>query len=151
MRTIVIQTPEDLHTLRPTELLATWVQLSKQLKFIKNLESVGRALCIQRLYPENFKAQSELNLGNGYSLVAVKKLNYKLQADDLQVEEVIEAMCQVHEHGLEIAERLFKKKYSLDVEEYTNLPIDLKDIVNIIVSIEDATPTLTLKEPKVKR
>jgi hypothetical protein len=114
---LMIQAPEDLHVLQPTELLATWAHLSKQLKFIKNLENVGRTLCIQRFYPENFKASSELNLGNGYSLVAVKRLNYKIDADIDQVEEIIEAMCLVHDQGAQIAGRLFKKKYALDTEE----------------------------------
>jgi len=147
----VIQTPEDLHTLPPTELLATWVQLSKQLKFVKNLESVGRTLCIQRFYSENFEGSNELNLGNGFSLVAVRKMNYKIEADIEEVEQIIEAMCQVHDNGAEIAARLFKKKYSIDEKEYHSLPLELMNIVNTIVSIEDATPTLTLKEPKVKR
>lgn len=159
----MITSPEDLLKLDDTALLATWVSLDEQLKKLKNLENVSRTLCIDKFYPKykenvNTSAQEiiregtfELNVGGGYSLVAVKKLGYKLDAEESDIDHLKECMCMASEQGRDLSEKVFKKKYVLDVKEYHTLPKYLKELVDNVIVIDDAKATLTLKKLKERK
>jgi hypothetical protein len=149
----MLQSPEELMKLDNNTLLATWVELGKQQKHLKLLEMCARTLCVDRFFnSEMKKGKEELNVGSGYTLIATKKLTYKLNSKDRAlVEETIEALKTMSEEGRQLAEKLFKLTYSLDSEVYNELNDVYKNMLKSIVTIDDATPTLTLKEPKVAK
>ena len=150
------------------ELLVQWDIAKQRLDAAKAAEMDLRKQCFALGFGANAQdGTNTLELGNGYELKGVKKLNYKLVAPvDYKgtvidaVDDCVSRMCQISNEGSFIADRIFKYSVDLSKTEYNALEIDattdetkrkLLAEVNKVIEINEGAPTLTIKEPKGKK
>lgn len=142
----ISMTPEYLATLSNNDLLAAWNTLKTQLDNMKNLELFARNLCVDKFSnPAIFEGTSSTDIGNGYKLVIIKKLNYKLSSNGEAVNNVKDLMKQ---QGIDFG-RFFKSKEELVVKEYKDTTDVNRGVLSSIVTISPATPFLEIKAPKI--
>lgn len=150
-----------LDAMSQDELLILWNDKKKALEYAKNDEMTMRKYIVGRAFPNATEGVNNLNLGNGYTLKAGVKFNYKL-ADNKVVESCLDRIALTGNIGPFIAERLVSWTPNFLKTEYTNLQEQAKDgdktaidILKIIndemLTIDKAAPTLEIKEPKSKK
>lgn len=114
----------------------------------RNLRSQVMAIC----FPNAKVGTNNLELGRGYTLKAVKKLNYKLDNDT--VDAAIEKVEALGNEGAFLAERLVKFKPELSVSEYNKLDaanpthVKIKALIDDVLTISDGSPTMEVVKPK---
>ncbi len=155
--TSAIQTPYD--ALDQDALLILHKQMQDDLVVLKEKELELRKYIVNRAFPQKEEGTNTLELGNGYELKAVVKYNYKL-ADNDTVEKTLQEIAAIGNEGSFIADRLVSWTPNFLKTEYTKLQEDAgtgdetaKKILKLtekMLTINDAAPTLTIKEPKVK-
>lgn len=142
-------------------LLNQWLSAQQALAKAKDDEMKLRkqivADIIQAKPGEKGTRNFELNAG--YKLKAVLKLNYKLDKDG--IDPALDRIEAMGEEGKFIAERLVKWQPDLSVSEYNTLAERAKGgdkiaksimaELNKVLTIEDASPSLELVEPKAKK
>jgi hypothetical protein len=141
------------------QCLLHWQQLKEQLTKIKEDEMEFRKYIVSRAFPQADEGTNTLELGNGYGLKAVVKYNYKLM-DNKVVREGLNRIAALGNRGTFIAERIVKwtpdfvkSEYNTISEEADNGSGEARAIlkeINSFLIIEDAAPTLEIKEPKKK-
>lgn len=138
------------------QILLEWDRRKKALDAAKEGELAIRKAIAAREFPNPKKGTNNLELGNGYTLKLVHKVNYNLAPDNAKVEEVQEAIEKVGNEGKFLADRLITWKPTLSVSEYGKLDLEdpthrkIKELVDSVVTMTDATPSLEIKEPKSK-
>jgi hypothetical protein len=145
-------------------LIKNWMQAQATLKTAKEIEMELRQQVSEMLFPEKVKGTQRYELGGGYFVKLVHKLNYKLGNSELkdkegnkvkvqqQVEAVMEAIEKCGNEGAFLVDRLIKTEYKLAEGEYTKLDdgSPIKKLINSILVTSDASPTITLEEPDAK-
>jgi hypothetical protein len=145
-------------------LIKNWMQASATLKAAKETEMELRNQVSEMLFPEKVKGTQRYELGGGYFVKLVHKLNYKLGNSELkdkegnkikvqqQVEAVMEAIEKCGNEGAFLVDRLIKTEYKLAEGEYTKLDdgSPIKKLINSILVTSDAAPSITLEEPDAK-
>ena len=91
-----------------------------------------------------------VELGGGYKLKAVFKINYSLDNTNEGVDKALTKIEKTGTEGKFIAERLVKWKPELSLSEYKQLPQKFKDIIDDVLKASEGTPSLELVEPKSK-
>jgi hypothetical protein len=149
------------------EALLTWDAAKKSLELAKEAEMEARKVAFGLGFGTDAKeGTNTLELGNGYALKGVKKLNYKLKAPEGYkgttvdaIDDTTEAFARISNEGEFIAERLFKYSVEMSVTEYRKLveeadysPVKkaLLTELNKVLEISEGAPTLEIKEPKKK-
>lgn len=142
------------------QLLMEHRKLQNDLATLKAKELDLRKYIVNRAFPQKEEGTNTKELGNGYELKAVIKYNYKL-ADNDTVDKTLQEIAATGNQGSFIADRLVSWKPSFLLTEYRNLQEEAdkgsdeaKKILKIcdkMLTIEDAAPTLSIKEPKVKK
>jgi hypothetical protein len=141
------------------QLLVKHLELKQDLEKLKEAEMELRKYIVNRAFPEKKEGTNTLDLGNGYSLKAGIKYNYKL-LDNETVEKTLDAIAAIGNEGSFIAERLVSWTPSFLLTEYRKLQEEAEKSavakailskVNEMLVITDAAPTLELKEPKAKK
>jgi hypothetical protein len=131
------------------KLIVAWKTAKEELAIAKVAESQLRKLVIETLFPTHKEEGTEnFELGNGYKVKAVFKQTYSLSADD--VVGCLEQMAELDEAGKVYAERLVKFKPELSTSEYKKLPEPYKALIDLILTVKPASPSLELVEPKAK-
>lgn len=120
------------------------------------------------LFPTPKKGTQRFNLGDGYAVKLVYKLNFKLgdaertnAAGDkipvnVQVEELMDEIEKLGNEGAFLVDRLIKTKYELSESEYAKLDESnpthkaIKAMIDKLLTITPATPALEFEEPKPK-
>jgi hypothetical protein len=159
-------TPEQMKSLNPwdamsqDELLLLHMDLKKAIEDAKEKELELRKYIVKRAFPKASEGMNTQELGNGYQLKAQVKYNYTL-AENKTVEECLDKIAALGNEGTFIADRLVSWKPSFLLTEYRELiklsnegskfANDVLVIVNQMLTISEATPTLEIKEPKVKK
>lgn len=153
------QSANPLDALSQDQLLMKHVALKQALEQAKEAEMDLRKYIVNRAFPQKQEGTNTLELGNGYELKATVKFNYKL-ADNDTVEKTLDAIAATGNQGSFIAERLVGWTPNFHLTEYRKLQEDaaisaeakaILELVNVMLTITDAAPTLTVKEPKVKQ
>lgn len=117
-----------------------------------------RKYIVDRAFPQKEEGTNTLELGNGYQLKATIKRNYKL-AENPIVEKCLDAVAKIGNQGAFIADRLVSWTPNFLLTEYRKLEEEAttseeaKAILKAIepmLTITEAAPTLTIKEPKKK-
>ena len=150
-----------LDALSKDELLMQWTKLKQSLASAKEAEMTMRKYIVSRAFPDAEEGTNKQELGNGYTLKAGVKFNYKL-ADNKIVENCLDRIAMIGNQGSFIAERLVSWSPSFLLTEYRNLQeqaedkdptaIEILKIVNQeMLTIEQAAPTLEIIEPKVNK
>jgi len=119
-----------------------------------------RKYIVGRSFPKKIEGTNTKELGNGYQLKASIKYNYNL-ADNDTVEEKLNKISSLGNMGPFIADRLVSWKPSFLLTEYRQLCEDeakgdkfaksVLNIVNEMLTITEAAPSLEIKEPKGKK
>ena len=149
--------PRD--TMSRDECLLAWQKIKDQITTLKEQEQEFRKYIVKRAFPDAKEGMNNQDLGNGYQLKAGVKFNYNL--DQTKVENCLDRIAKIGNQGEFIADRLVKVTYSFLLTEYRNLQEQEKDgskdakeilaIVNEMLTVDDAMPTLEIKEPKAKK
>jgi len=130
------------------KLILAWKTAKEELAIAKVAESQLRKLVIESLFPAHKNEGTENHdLGNGYKIKAVFKQTYTLSADD--VSGCLEQMAELDEAGKIFAECLVKFKPELVISEYKKLPEPYKALIDLILTVTPASPSLELIEPKI--
>jgi hypothetical protein len=151
-----------------TEKAGFWVGFKKQLESVKDQEMALRKELSRILFPTPKKGTQRYDFGSGYFIKLQYKLNHKLCVEKkidetsgaeisksdqvIDVQNKIEALGQ---RGKFLSERLFKWTPELVVKEYESLDISdpiekqIKLLIEEILTIEEASPTLEAEEPKL--
>jgi|WetSurMetagenome_2_1015567.scaffolds.fasta_scaffold128748_2 hypothetical protein len=151
---------KEWQTKRDT-LIKNWMQAAAALKAAKENEMELRQQVSEMLFPEKIKGTQRYELGGGYFVKLVHKLNYKLGNSELkdkegnkvkvqqQVEAVMEAIEKCGNEGAFLVDRLIKTEYKLAEGEYTKLDDGslIKKLINSILVTSDAAPSLELESP----
>ncbi len=147
-----------LDKLSQDELLVLWDQRKKVLAQAKEQEMDLRKYIVSRAFPQAEEGTNTIELGAGYELKAVVKYNYSLKDNDI-VEKTLDKIAKIGNIGSFIAERLVSWKPSFLITEYRNLQAaaessneaqEILAAIGEMLVVDDAAPTLTIKEPKKK-
>lgn len=129
----------------------------------KELEMEYRKVCASILVPEPQKNEgmNNVDLGNGYTAKVGIKFNYKLDTDNKKIWNTLDAIAKIGNKGAFIADRLVSWSPKFLVTDYREIVEEaaagapeakkILDLINSIMTIEDAAPTLEIKEPKQKK
>ena len=143
-------------------LLTAWAASKDKLAAIKEEEMELRKQVSSMLFPEPKKGTQRYELGGGYKVKLVHKINYKLGDKDRidpdngskiaindQVETVMNEIEKIGNEGKFLVDRLIKTSYELSVSEYEKLENnEIKKLINSILITSDGAPSLELEEPK---
>lgn len=139
------------------KLIIDWQEADE--KRIKALaaELELRNKCFAFLFPNAEVGTNTYELGKGYEVKGVRKLNYNLANGQGQTEAALDEIAKLGNEGQFIAERLVGWTPKLSLYEYKKLEPDnnpthkrIKEIIDGVLTITDGTPTLEVKKPKAK-
>lgn len=147
--------PRDTWT--QDQCLMQWETLKRRLADAKEAEMDMRKYVVKRAFPNASEGTNTVDLGNGYSLKAAVKYNYRLLDND-KVNNCLDRIRKVGNQGTFIADRLVSWSPHFLLTEYRELQeTDTEEnktilrIVNEMLEITDAAPTLDIKAPKGKK
>ncbi len=142
------------------KMLMDWDALKKKIEEAKQIELEFRKIVVKACFPEAKEGMNTQDLGNGYQLKAGVKFNYVL-SDNETVEKCLDEIAAIGNEGAFIAERIVSWKPNFLLTEYRTLQeavekkettaIKVMSVINKMLTITDAAPTLDIKEPKSKR
>lgn len=146
---------------RRDRLLVGWQNLDRQLDQIKEAEKLSRVECYSFLFGSSAKVgTNSYDLGNGWKVKAVRKINYKLEQDAFKLDDAKKRIAAIGNRGPELAEQLIKVKYELSETNYKKLVEDAGNyddakqilaIINELITTSDGTPGFEIVPPKDKR
>ena len=152
--------PNSLDLLSQDQVLLKWQEAKDALAKAKDFELELRKYVVSRAFPEKQEGTNTVELGNDYKLKAVIKYNYKL-AENATVESCLERVAKTGNEGAFIAERLISWTPNFLITEYRAIQEEVQkgnatakqiyDIVNEMLTISEAAPTLNIVEPKAKK
>jgi hypothetical protein len=141
-------------------LLMEHQKLKDDIDKLKEKEMELRKYIVDRCFPNKQEGTNTLALGNGYELKAGVKFNYKL-AENKIVETCLDKISAIGNQGAFVADRLVSWSPSFLLTEYRNLQeqakegdksaIEILKICSEMLTIDEAAPTLAIKEPKGKK
>lgn len=139
------------------DLLMLWQKKKDAIETAKSEEMDLRKYIVGRAFPAKTEGVNNRELGNGYVLKATVKYNYSLADNDV-VEATLEKLSNLGNQGSAIADRLvswkpnfLKTEYSALLEEKdkgSKFAADALGIIESMLTISEAAPTLTISEPK---
>lgn len=143
-------------------MLMLWQKSKENLDHWKALEMEYRKVTTAMLVPAKTEGTTTVELGNGYAAKVVNKYNYKPNPENKIIWKALEKIEAIGNQGKFIAERLFSWSPNFLLTEYRKLQEDAqegsdeaKQILKIVntemITIEEASPTLTIQEPKAKK
>ena len=149
-----------LDSMNEDALLMLWADKKAAIEKAKEAEMDLRKYIVGRAFPAKQEGMNTKELGNGYQLKAAVKYNYNL-ADNAKVEECLDHISALGNEGPFIADRLVSWSPKFLLTEYRALcerkdagderAVKILDIVNGMLTIAEAAPTLTIVEPKSKK
>lgn len=99
--------------------------------------------------PQKKSGTINFDLGNGYKCKIVKGLRYNLDKDG--VNDALDAIERTGPEGKLISDRLVKFEPRLSITEYNQLPLNMKAIIDKVITISDASPTVEIVAPDSKK
>lgn len=151
----------------PDGVLMLWQRVKLAQEAIKEDEMNIRKIAVKVYVPQPREGMNNVDLGNGYTLKAAVKYNYRLDPDNKKVEDALDRVARVSNEAAFIADRLVNWTPNFLLTEYrllqdqaadTNtdqyskgVARDILKIVSEVLTITDAAPTLEIKEPKAKK
>lgn len=143
--------------LNQDELLFKHQKMKEDLEVLKAHEMELRKYIVSRVFPKPNEGMNTLELGAGYELKATVKYHYNLDASNDKIEAALDRIAKIGNRGPIVAERLISWTPAFLLTEYRLLQEEkdtsaeakaILQIVNEILVITDAAPTLAIKEPK---
>lgn len=146
-------------------VLMLWQASQKALVDAKDDEMELRKLNVALRFVKPDEGTNRVELGGGMDLKTVIKFNRTLVSPDPKkdvvnaVDDVIDAMAIADNEGSFIADQLFKWSVDISKTEYDALEVEastsvtkkkLLDLVNTVLIVKDAAPTLEIVKAKKK-
>jgi hypothetical protein len=126
--------------------LTVWFEMKQMLERAKEAESKLRDELVKELFSADKDAGSEtIEIANGYALKATKKLDYKLNNKEGQVNALIAIMLP------EVANVLVKWEPKLSETAYKNADSETQKLFDGCLTIKPGKPSLEIIEPKAKQ
>jgi hypothetical protein len=150
------EAPSPYDSLTKDQCLMLHKQKQEDLAKLKDEEMELRKYIVKKAFAGGKEGTNTQELGNGYELKATIKYNYTLDTDLDKVEDVLDKIAKIGNEGAFIADRLVTWSASFKVGEYRPLcepdasPTQkkIKALIDSILTISEAAPTLEIKEPK---
>lgn len=131
------------------QLIMQWQQADKAAKAAVARERELRTEVFNKLFPQAKVGTNNLELGMGYKLKAVNKINYNMAGNDA-VDAALEEMAKLGNEGSFIADRVVGWTPKLMLKEYKELAPEYKAIIDKVVTTSPGLPTLEVVEPAAK-
>lgn len=132
-------------------VMAAWVAAETKLQEVKLEEMLLRKAVFEVKFPGIPEGTHRVPLANGYQLKAVGKLNYNLANKEGQTEKALEELEKLGPKGAFLADRLVKWSPELSITEYRQLEPQYKAIIDTVLTVKPAAPTLEIEPPKVEK
>ena len=154
-----MMTPEQLKLAKRDELLLAWQAASAALENAKVAETQARAEVVKLMFDGKpaTEGTNNFDLGNGYMLKIVGKVNYNLSESAKPKNPAMKpwatrmALNEIEKLGNEgkfIAERLVKWSPELSLTEYRALAPQYKAIIDTALTTSDGMPSVEIVAPK---
>jgi hypothetical protein len=130
------------------DLYALWSKTQGLAATFKQKEAELRTEIVKRSFAESPNGTTNVNLPKGFVLKCVKKVNYNV--DQKEVTAALNEIQKLGNEGQFIAGRLIKWKAELSLTEYKLAPANVKSVIDRVITIVPAMPTLEIVEPKKK-
>lgn len=133
--------------------LQAWYEAKQKLDQAKESEMELRKKIVAEsgMFDANKESGTEnYDLGGGYKVKAVKKLTYKIENKQGEAFAVLSKLASYGETQAEIARNLFSFDANLRKAEFEKLRGEEKQLVESILTISQATPSLELITPDDK-
>jgi len=125
------------------ELISRWNHAQNELKAYRELEMDLRKQIVSSLFDASKDEGTDyIELGNGYRLKVVKKLDWKLKNDNNQVDDALEKL----DEGT--AAMLVKWTPTLSVSNFKKLSPELQNVFENCLEVKPAAPSLEIVAPK---
>ena len=131
-------------------LVSNWHAMKVQLDHVKKIEAELRQSVISARFGDAEKGTHRHNLDNDNDLKVEVKLSYSLDKDNEKVEDMLDVLAKSGNEGSFVADRIVKWKPELAVSEYNKLSEQHRNIVDTVLTIKPAAPSLDIV-PKSKR
>jgi hypothetical protein len=142
--------PETLQKLRDDSILE-WTRSAVELATAKKEENTLREFVVKTCFPTHKDAGTEnFELGKGYKLKAVFKLNFKFPDID-KLNKALDAFEAKGDAGKLLSERVVKWKPELSLTEYKQLPAEYAELLTPCIETSPGTPSLELVIPDEKK
>lgn len=138
---------------RRDELVLAWMNSQGELERVKYDEMQRRKAVAQFLFNPNVKKGTEsLDLGNGWILKLVKKINFGFvkangKIDRTAIHNALDQIADAGVEGKETAYALINWNPTVSQTEYERLTPEQRLIVDRVIVTSDGSPTLTLTGP----
>ena len=133
------------------QLLANWRSAYDTLSVAKSREMELRKRIVEEtdLFDPNKQSGTQtVELGNGWKLKAVKKLNYIVANKEGEAFEKLHELSALSEVAAFKAKKLFRFDANLSITAYKDLDASERAIIDEIVTTKQASPSLELVPPK---
>lgn len=130
--------------------LAEWQAAKTALDAAKEAEMQLREQVGKLAFPNPTEGTQSLDLGDGWSIKLVHKMNYTLASND-EVDDALTRISNMNNEGKFLAERIVSWKPSLSLSEYRELEPQYKSVIDKVLTIKPAAPTLEIKPPKAAK
>lgn len=134
-------------------VIMKWQDAVKALAAAKDAEAALRKEVLKEAFDfdaDDREGTQNVELGNGYKLKAVFKLNRRLNNQDDAVDKVLTKIEKSGAEGQFLADRLVKWKPELSLSEYKKCPDKFKKLLDEVMTASPGTPSLELVVPKSK-
>jgi hypothetical protein len=133
------------------DVLIQWNEAQTKLAAAKEAELELRKQMIQAWFPEHKNEGTEnITLESGWKLKAQFKVNRHLGSLE-DVDAALEKIEAVDAEGIFVAKRIIRFKPELDKREYDACPDKYKIYIDQVLTTAEASPSLELVPPKVKK
>lgn len=135
-------------------LILDWQEAEKALALAKAKEIELRNKVMATCFPAAEVGTNTLDLGKGYKLKGVRKLNYSLANGEGQTDAALDAIAAIGNEGVFIAEDLVGWTPKLSLTRYNKLEasnpthMKIKAVIDSVLTVNDGTPTLEVVVPK---
>lgn len=137
-------------------LLTQWNNSQEALTRAKALEMDIRKLVFAFNFPTPKEGTQRVELGNGYNLKAVHKINTTISASNDDVDKAEDAASKIGNEGSFLFERVITWTPNFSKSEYNKLDagnathVAVKKLVDGLIESKPGAPALELEAPKAK-
>ena len=135
------------------QLIMQWHEAQQTLAQAKEVESQLRKEVLAECFAveADFEGTENVDLGEGYKLKSVFKLNRRLANKNGETDKALTKIEKLGEAGEFVADRLVKWEPKLSMTEYKKLPNNMRKIIDEVITAAPGAPSISLVEPKAKK
>jgi hypothetical protein len=137
-------------------LLKAWEASKATLEAAKRPKWIRRKAVFGYAFPNPTEGTQRVELGGGYSLKAVHKINTKITASNEAVDKAEDEASKCGNEGTFLFERIITWTPNFSKSEYKKLEADnpthiaVKKLVDSLIEEKPGAPTLEIEAPKAK-